>query len=628
MKRIIGALAILLMLSCLAYAGTKITELTDIGTVALTDVMEIVDDPGGTPASRKTTVQGLATAIKTDTDVADCISKEHTQNTDTGTTGASFTVESNASDAGALYIGQDNAGANGDNSAGIKSNSGTLQFKNKAGNWTDMTSVTAHKDSHDPEDGSDALDTAAAAEIAGVQAAAVGSAHSLARSDHAHAINHGITDNHIVTIDSESVADDEFARFTASGLESRSASEVRGDLGLATTDSPVFVTTKLSGLADGKIPYHVDDATGLADGPTKTDVDSAVSLKHTQHTDTGTTQTSFTIDSGGSIVKKAATKTSDAITKTIGSGGDYADFATAIAAVPDFLAHAVTLTIETGTTLSEACYVRNKHGTTSDAQIMITTEKYYPVGTSTVPTADGGGNDTTNSYLRDTSVFTEDDEYNGCWCLVVGGTGTDNGFLLITDTVAATGDIIFDGLATSDPDATSRYVIVGALIDATGEANGLTASNLTVNLSIQGIGIKAATTYNVSAEFCNYLYLLNCALHGSGSSGLRVKNCYYIEERYGGVVGCNTGDSSSHGGHLIIGVNYSYIANLGISLNNQRGVYVNRGGFAHIKDNFGTGNGTYGTYADRGSIAFCEGTECSGSSGDHSNGASDGSLAY
>lgn len=50
--------------------------------------------------------------------------------------------------------------------------------------------------------------------------------------------------------------------------------------GLHTTDSPVFVTAKLSGLSDGLIPYHVSDAVGLADGPTKADVDSAVSLKH------------------------------------------------------------------------------------------------------------------------------------------------------------------------------------------------------------------------------------------------------------------------------------------------------------------------------------------------------------
>ncbi len=49
---------------------------------------------------------------------------------------------------------------------------------------------------------------------------------------------------------------------------------------LTTDASPTFVTVKLSGLADGKIPYHVNDATGLADGPTKTDVDDAVTKKH------------------------------------------------------------------------------------------------------------------------------------------------------------------------------------------------------------------------------------------------------------------------------------------------------------------------------------------------------------
>ena len=35
-------------------------------------------------------------------------------------------------------------------------------------------------------------------------------------------------------------------------------------VGLKITDSPVFITVKLSGLTDGYIPYHVADATGLA----------------------------------------------------------------------------------------------------------------------------------------------------------------------------------------------------------------------------------------------------------------------------------------------------------------------------------------------------------------------------
>ena len=41
--------------------------------------------------------------------------------------------------------------------------------------------------------------------------------------------------------------------------------------GLTTGSSPVFVTTKLSGLTDGYIPYHVNDATGLANSVIYTD---------------------------------------------------------------------------------------------------------------------------------------------------------------------------------------------------------------------------------------------------------------------------------------------------------------------------------------------------------------------
>jgi len=69
-------------------------------------------------------------------------------------------------------------------------------------------------------------------------------------------------------------------RITAGEITGLTATQVRTLLALATTDSPVFVTAKLSGLGDGKIPYHVDDATGLADGPTKSDVDAAVAASH------------------------------------------------------------------------------------------------------------------------------------------------------------------------------------------------------------------------------------------------------------------------------------------------------------------------------------------------------------
>lgn len=91
----------------------------------------------------------------------------------------------------------------------------------------------AHKDLHDPEGGSDALDTALPEEISVVVAKSIGTAHSFARSDHGHQISHGIIDNHIVTIDSESITNGEYAKFTAFGLESKTFAEVRADLDIS-----------------------------------------------------------------------------------------------------------------------------------------------------------------------------------------------------------------------------------------------------------------------------------------------------------------------------------------------------------------------------------------------------------
>lgn len=90
----------------------------------------------------------------------------------------------------------------------------------------------AHKDAHDPEDGSDPLDTAAASDIPGVQAAATGTSHSLARADHDHQIQASIVDNHLVTMDSTDAADDEYCRLTAAGIEGRTPAELAGDLAL------------------------------------------------------------------------------------------------------------------------------------------------------------------------------------------------------------------------------------------------------------------------------------------------------------------------------------------------------------------------------------------------------------
>lgn len=84
-------------------------------------------------------------------------------------------------------------------------------------NWEDLPAAAAHKDSHDPEDGGDPLDCAAAGEIVGVAAAAEGSAHSFARSDHTHQIQESMADDHIVTVNAADVAENDIARFSSTG---------------------------------------------------------------------------------------------------------------------------------------------------------------------------------------------------------------------------------------------------------------------------------------------------------------------------------------------------------------------------------------------------------------------------
>ena len=129
----------------------------------------------------------------------------------------------------------------------------------------------AHKDSHDPNDGGDALDTANAREISVVVAAGAGVSHSFSRSDHIHAINHSIADNHLVTIDQADAADDEYARFTANGIESRSVAEAKTDLGFI-SDVVDDTSPELGGELDAgahSIGFTAQTATG--DGATTID---------------------------------------------------------------------------------------------------------------------------------------------------------------------------------------------------------------------------------------------------------------------------------------------------------------------------------------------------------------------
>ena len=98
--------------------------------------------------------------------------------------------------------------------------------------WKEVTPIQLadHSDRHDP-DGADPLSTATPDEIAAGQAAAEGTNNSFARSDHTHAINHAVTDNHLVTIDDADAATNDYTRITAGGgLEGRSFQELVNDI--------------------------------------------------------------------------------------------------------------------------------------------------------------------------------------------------------------------------------------------------------------------------------------------------------------------------------------------------------------------------------------------------------------
>ena len=128
---------------------------------------------------------------------------------------------------------------------------------------TGSNAPQAHKDSHDPNDGSDALDTANASDIPGVQAAGTGTSHSLARADHQHQIQESMADNAIVTINQADVAENDIAGFTATGgLKGRSYSEHLADTSREDSDINTLIQAqKIDDLTQGDDNTDLDAST-------------------------------------------------------------------------------------------------------------------------------------------------------------------------------------------------------------------------------------------------------------------------------------------------------------------------------------------------------------------------------
>lgn len=323
---------------------------------------------------------------------------------------------------------------------------------------------------------------------------------------------------------------------------------------------------------------------------------------------------------------EVASKTTAAWSKSIGSGGDYATWVAMIADMPNLIAHAVTVTIEDGTTLTEICDIKNKHGLTSDASITVQAEKYFPTS-GALPTADSA----TATTLRDAALATAalgNDYFNGCWAFIVDGTGTDNGFVPITDYIDATGDVVVALWPGTQPDNTSRYLIVGALIDAAALNYGFDVCDNSVSINFIGIGVKSSLTFGFEIVRNIIIYMNYCGIYECAGTGLMVSSNNSFDGRYCGLVKNNTSGSWSYGGISFGRGAFARLRDSGISDNLRYGIIVNGGQYAVIASNFGDANGLWGVYAKESGQADIRGTECSGSSGNHSNAAGDGSLAY
>ena len=176
------------------------------------------------------------------------------------------------------------------------------------------------------------------------------------------ALTFGIANTNAVRIDFASVADNDFAKFTANGLEGRSYSEVKTDLALNNVENTALTSwtgntaiTSIGTLSVGEVPWSLisgEPATydpsshaitahtvsGVTDGQylratgtttfafesittadvpenagylyytetrvnANSNVSANTSARHTQNTDTGTTAATFAIDSGGTGLK-------------------------------------------------------------------------------------------------------------------------------------------------------------------------------------------------------------------------------------------------------------------------------------------------------------------------------------
>jgi hypothetical protein len=166
-------------------------------------------------------------------------------------------------------------------------------------------------------------------------------------------------------------------------------------------------------------------------------------------------------------------------------------------------------------------------------------------------------------------------------------------------------------------------------VDCAGSRDyGFDIQNSTAPVYLTGIGIDDADVIGILLSQVSDSIIKYCGAYNADRSGLYADRCMVVSTQYCGIVNNNTDNSSLYGGVVNSSSNQMLVYDSALSDNRQFGARVQKGGYLEISNCFGDNNGTWGTYAKYSGQAYCPGTECSGSSGDHSNAAGDGSLAY
>ncbi|MCP4493226.1 MAG: hypothetical protein GY820_38880 [Gammaproteobacteria bacterium] len=197
-------------------ADKKVTALDALATVDDADVLLIVDDVAGTPTSKKITRANLINAGIADDNVveiddADAADNDYARFTANGLEGRSYAeVQADLSlEIGTDVLAEQTIGIADDNLLEVDdADAADNDYAKFTANGLEGRSYAEVKADLDLEIGTDVL---AEQTI-------------------------GIADDNLLEVDDADAADDDFARFTANGLEGRSAAEVRADLSLESDD--------------------------------------------------------------------------------------------------------------------------------------------------------------------------------------------------------------------------------------------------------------------------------------------------------------------------------------------------------------------------------------------------------